>query len=77
MPIFAILVLDELDISQNNCISGSKSSRQTTSKNDIIEECFYDLHGTDGRMLIGLKNKNVLRGTKKSFKNLVNLTELN
>ena len=39
MPIFAILVLDELDISQNNCISGSKSSRQTTSKNDIIEEC--------------------------------------
>ena len=44
MPIFAILVLDELDISQNNCISvknscGSKYSRETTSKNDIIEEC--------------------------------------
>ena len=44
----------------------------------IIEECFYDLEGTDGRMLIGLRNRKVPRGTKskKEAKNLVNLTEL-
>jgi 16S rRNA (guanine527-N7)-methyltransferase len=45
---------------------------------DIVEDCFYDLEGTDGRMLIGLKNKKVPRGTKskKEAKNLVNLTDL-
>ncbi|WP_127715484.1 16S rRNA (guanine(527)-N(7))-methyltransferase RsmG [Halobacteriovorax sp. HLS] len=44
----------------------------------IVEECFYDLEGTDGRMLIGLKNRKVPRGTKskKEAKNLVNLSEL-
>ncbi len=31
---------------------------------EIIEEVGYDIDGTDGRLLLGFKNKNVLRGTK-------------
>ncbi len=31
---------------------------------EIIEETGYNLPGTDGRILIGFRNKNVLRGTK-------------
>lgn len=31
---------------------------------DLIEEVSYDVSGTEGRMLLGFKNKNVLRGTK-------------
>ncbi len=43
----------------------------------VVEELFYDLEGTDGRTLIGLKNKTVPRGTlKKEIKNLVNLSQL-
>jgi 16S rRNA (guanine527-N7)-methyltransferase len=48
---------------------------------EIVEEHFFDIDGTDGRMLIGFKNKNVLRGTrvkdsKKLYKELVNLSDL-
>jgi 16S rRNA (guanine527-N7)-methyltransferase len=31
---------------------------------ELIEEVAYDVEGTDGRLLLGFKNKNVLRGTK-------------
>lgn len=31
---------------------------------DLIEELSYDVDGTEGRVLLGFKNKNVLRGTK-------------
>ncbi len=31
---------------------------------EVIEEASFDVPMTDGRMLIGFKNKNVLRGTK-------------
>lgn len=31
---------------------------------EVIEEVTYDVPGTEGRLLIGFKNKNVLRGTK-------------
>lgn len=31
---------------------------------DLIEEVSYDVEGTEGRLLLGFKNKNVLRGTK-------------
>lgn len=33
---------------------------------ELIEEVSYDVEGTDGRMLLGFKNTNVLRGTKTS-----------
>ncbi|ATH09445.1 hypothetical protein BIY24_16300 [Halobacteriovorax marinus] len=49
----------------------------TEKKWKVVEELFYDLEGTDGRTLIGLKNKTVPRGTlKKEIKNLVNLSQL-
>ncbi|OUR92939.1 hypothetical protein A9Q84_20740 [Halobacteriovorax marinus] len=54
-----------------------KENIESVEKNwKIIEECFYDLEGTEGRMLIGLKNKIVPRRTKKEWKNLVNLSDL-
>ena len=31
---------------------------------ELIEELSYDVDGTEGRVLLGFKNKNVLRGTK-------------
>lgn len=31
---------------------------------ELIEEVSYDVEGTEGRLLLGFKNKNVLRGTK-------------
>lgn len=31
---------------------------------ELIEEVSYDVPGTEGRLLLGFKNKNVLRGTK-------------
>lgn len=31
---------------------------------ELIEEASYDVQGTEGRLLLGFKNKNVLRGTK-------------
>ncbi len=31
---------------------------------ELIEELAYDVDGTEGRVLLGFKNKNVLRGTK-------------
>lgn len=31
---------------------------------EVIEETSYDVPGTEGRLLLGFKNKNVLRGTK-------------
>lgn len=31
---------------------------------DVIEETSYEVEGTEGRFLLGFKNKNVLRGTK-------------
>lgn len=31
---------------------------------ELIEETSYDVAGTEGRLLLGFKNKNVLRGTK-------------
>ena len=31
---------------------------------ELIEEMSYDVDGTEGRLLLGFKNKNVLRGTK-------------
>jgi len=48
---------------------------------EIVEEHFFDVPGTEGRMLIGFKNKKVLRGTKvkeskKLYKELVNLSDL-
>jgi 16S rRNA (guanine527-N7)-methyltransferase len=33
---------------------------------ELIEEISYDVEGTEGRVLLGFKNKNVLRGTKTS-----------
>jgi 16S rRNA (guanine527-N7)-methyltransferase len=33
---------------------------------EVIEEITYDVQGTDGRLLLGFKNKKVLRGTKTS-----------
>ncbi|AYF46023.1 MULTISPECIES: 16S rRNA (guanine(527)-N(7))-methyltransferase RsmG [Halobacteriovorax] len=47
---------------------------------DIIEETLVDIPGTEGRMMIALRNKNVLRGTeinnfrKNKNKNLVTLS---
>jgi len=35
---------------------------------DLIEEVQYEVPGTEGRMLLGFKNKNVLRGTKNPQK---------
>lgn len=49
---------------------------------ELIEEKYYDLPGTEGRMLVGFKNRNVLRGTlikrlqKNKQKDLVKLTDL-
>ena len=49
---------------------------------ELIEEIKVDVPYTDGRLLIGFKNKNVLRGTlkgsngKKVNKDLVNLSDL-
>ena len=49
---------------------------------ELIEEISIDVPYTEGRLLIGFKNKNVLRGTslgpkgKKVNKDLVNLTDL-
>ncbi len=48
---------------------------------EIVEEHFFDVPGTEGRMLIGFRNKKVLRGTKiklnkKLHKELVNLSDL-
>ncbi|MDD0854735.1 class I SAM-dependent methyltransferase [Halobacteriovorax sp. GB3] len=48
----------------------------------IVEETYYDVPGTEGRMLIGFENKKVLHGTlvkkaqKKKDKKLVNLSDL-
>jgi 16S rRNA (guanine527-N7)-methyltransferase len=33
---------------------------------EVIEETSYDVPGTEGRLLLGFKNKKVLRGTKTS-----------
>lgn len=35
---------------------------------EVIEEISYDVEGTDGRLFLGFKNKNVLRGTKTTEK---------
>ncbi len=35
---------------------------------ELIEEVQYEVPGTEGRMLLGFKNKNVLRGTKNPQK---------
>jgi 16S rRNA (guanine527-N7)-methyltransferase len=48
---------------------------------EIVDEVLVDVPNTDGRMIVVLKNTNVLRGTlvrqakKKSNKNLVSLSE--
>lgn len=41
---------------------------------ELIEETSYEVEGTDGRMLLGFKNKKVLHGTAHS--NLTKLSEL-
>lgn len=43
---------------------------------EIIEELSYDVPGTDGRLLIGFKNKNVPRGTKQISKKIIKFSSL-